>query len=232
MPYLSVVLLVWRSFSLPFSMSFTQRYLYGKIIHTPEKEIILYICIWIVGGNCPMKVETRTPFPDTFVRDILKTGTMKTIPLTQGKVALVDDEDYEYLNQWRWYAQKDPNNFYAVRNSYGKKGKQTRIIMHRLIMDTPELLQVDHIDHNGLNNQKHNLRNCTRIENLRNRAACGFSRYLGVSCLPYGKRWQAKINVSKKNIYLGVFKTKEEAARAYDKAAKEYYGEFANLNYK
>ena len=161
---------------------------------------------------------------------------MKLIKLTQGKFAMVDDWNYSWLNQWKWMAAKSKGgNCYAVRDIWDKDIKSThRILMHRLIMGTPVELKVDHIDHNGLNCLEENMRNCTRAQNSRNRIAHGKSIYLGVS---YDNRDKIKdvraiINVNNKPIGLGYFKTEEEAAHAYDEAAKKYFGEFANLNFK
>ncbi len=93
---------------------------------------------------------------------------MKLIPLTQGKFAQVDDEDYDYLNQWKWYTTKNHKTFYAARH-IRINGKQKLIYMHRVIMNIIKGYKTDHIDHNGLNNQKYNLRICTCQENNRNR---------------------------------------------------------------
>jgi hypothetical protein len=157
---------------------------------------------------------------------------MREIQLTQGEVALVDDEDYEYLNQWKWYL-KNKYVRYAVRSVGNKK-----IQMHRVIMNTPDGVQVDHRDHNGLNNQRSNLRNCTVSENNRNSVAFGRSKYKGVYfhvTTVGGKKYKyirAAIRVEDKLINLGTFKTEEDAARARDIATKKYHGEFANLNFK
>ena len=154
---------------------------------------------------------------------------MKEIPLTQGKVALVDDEDYDYLMQWKWCATKDYNTYYANREGSVKEDNK-KFIMHRVIMNTPDNMVVDHIDHNGLNNQKSNMRNCSPKENSRNMRPRGKTGYLGVC---YDRKYiKACIKIRGKNRHLGNYKTEEEAARAYDKVAKEYYGEFANLNFK
>lgn len=164
---------------------------------------------------------------------------MKEIKLTQGFVAMVDDEDFEWLNQWKWHARKDDNGYYAGRSIYlggGSKNQKIKTIsMHRLIMNTPKGMETDHIDHNGLNNQRHNLRNATHSQNQYNRLPRGSSKYLGVTVLQNGKekgRITAEIRCNGRRINLGRFKTEEEAARAYDLKAKEFYGEFANLNFK
>lgn len=151
---------------------------------------------------------------------------MKEIKLSQGKVAMVDDSDYDYLMKWRWFAQKSKQTYYASRN--------TNIRMHRVIMCTPEGMEVDHINGNGLDNQKYNLRNCTPNQNRINRMSNlnGSSKYKGVSICR--KRGKAEANISKngKNKFIGYFKTEVEAALAYDKKAKELHGEYAKLNFK
>jgi len=154
---------------------------------------------------------------------------MKEIELTRGKVALVDDENFEYLNQWKWMARESGNNYYAVRG-VRKNRKLQNIAMHRIIMNTSNELQVDHIDHNGLNNQKSNLRNCTEIQNLRNRIPYGRSKYLGVSMEKL--HFRARISINNKRVHLGSFQNEIDAAIAYDTKAKELYKEYANLNFK
>ena len=193
-------------------------------------RLILYICIWIVGGNCPMKVETRTPFPDTFCSGLQKTGTMKTINLSQGQVALVDDDDYNWLNQWKWCAGNYGGKFYAVRHTKGSHHLRKQVFMHRLIMNTPKGKLTDHRNRNGLDNQRHNLRDCNHSQNNMNKTPFGKSKYMGV----YYDRHLIKmgIKVNGKYIRKGGFKTEEAAAKYYDNLAKIYHGEFANLNFK
>jgi len=155
---------------------------------------------------------------------------MKEIRLTQNKVALVDDEDFDYLNQFKWYALKSRNTFYAQRTKV-INGKECTLKMHRVIMQTPNNLEVDYIDHNGLNCQKSNMRNCTFAENRRNRCAWGFSKYLGVTKIKKNK-YIARIRTNGKLIHLGCFDSEKDAAYAYDLMANELFGQFANLNFK
>jgi len=148
--------------------------------------------------------------------------------------AKVDDEDYDYLMQWRWQAHRSNSRTYIARRTLHNWPKTKTIYMHRIIMNTSPDLQVDHIDHDGLNNQKYNLRNCTSEQNVKNVLARGEVKYLGVNY----KRdrgyvyIQSRIWSNGKSIYLGSFKTLEDAAMAYDRAAKIYHKEFANLNFK
>lgn len=161
----------------------------------------------------------------------------KEIPLTQGKVALVDAEDYEYSNQFKWYAMKHGNTYYAVRHIKKEDGKQTLICMHRVIMKTSKGMDTDHINGDGWDNRRDNLRICTRSQNKMNGNIHkdNTSGYKGVFWQKRDKKWMAQIQIDGKLKYLGLFITKEEAALAYNEAAKELFGEFArlnNINYK
>lgn len=157
---------------------------------------------------------------------------MKKIKLTQGQVALVDDEDFEWLNQWKWYALKDHLTFYAVRKS-SMVNRQTRqlIRMHRIILDSQNGELVDHKDHNGLNNQRSNIRPCTQSQNHQNRISrVGTSRFKGVSWRKGRNRWLVNIATGDRKRYVGMFKNELDAAMAYNSIAAELFGEFARLN--
>jgi hypothetical protein len=157
---------------------------------------------------------------------------MKLIPLTRGLFVQVDDWCFEELNQYKWYANKSGNTYYACRNIHLPDSKKFKAIkMHRLIMNTPDGQEVDHKDHNGLNCLEENMRNCTHKQNMSNYAPFGVSKYLGVSYTSRGGI-RARIKNNGRSIFIGLFLTEEDAARAYDKLAKEHHGEFANLNFK
>lgn len=159
---------------------------------------------------------------------------MKFIPLTQGRMAIVDDKDYEWLNQWKWYVYKKRHTYYAVRMTGFRPQKQ--IFMHRLILNPPDGFESDHINHNGLDNRRANLRACTRSQNQQNKKAkLGVtSQYKGVHYRlgKLKKHWIAQIQINKKSIYLGYFKNEIAAAKAYDSKAVELFGDFAYLNFR
>lgn len=154
---------------------------------------------------------------------------MKEIKLKNGMVALVDDEDYEYLNQFKWHVLKVGFTFYACRSTKSVNGGHHTILMHWDVMGGK---WIDHRDHNGLNNQRSNLRFCTQAENLMNRKPCFNSKIKYKGVFPQtGKGFRSIIQVNKKQIYIGTFETPEEAAIAYDKKAYELNGDFAYLNF-
>lgn len=152
----------------------------------------------------------------------------KLLPLSQDKFAIVDAEDYEWLKKQKWSAGKSRRTYYATTRSNGKNVK-----MHRQITAAPRHLVCDHINHNGLDNRKANLRLCTTWQNSLNQRPRrgGTSRYKGVHYYKAGKLFRACITYNSKRIHLGQFKYEIDAAKAYDKKAKELFGKFAFLNF-
>lgn len=159
---------------------------------------------------------------------------MKRIPLTQGKVALVDDADFERLNRWKWCAKWDRGVFYAVRPSPGGG----TVLMHREVLNAPLGVIVDHRNQRnlgedfGLDNQQGNLRLATNAQNIQNqRKTRGTSRFKGVYWNRARGKWHAGIRLSGVRKHLGYFDGEEDAARAYDQAARKLFREFARLNF-
>ena len=160
------------------------------------------------------------------------TSFMKEIKLNQGYSTKVDDDDFEYLSQWKWCIQ-DKKNLYPRRTKRIGGGKVISFLMHRVIMKiTDRYVIVDHKDHDTLNNQKVNLRVCSRSDNNSNvRSAKGsISKYLGVTWNKPNKKWIAAITKNYRRIHIGCFQSEKQAALAYNERAKEIHGEFANLN--
>jgi hypothetical protein len=156
---------------------------------------------------------------------------MKTIPLTLGKVAIVDDEDYNELIKYKWYGNGNGTGdiIYAKRLARESDNRNEKIIsMHRQIMEFPVNKNIDHINHNGIDNRRCNLRICTQTQNMfnRRRKLRSKSGLIGVSWFKKLKKWRATIHMT-----IGYFDSKEEAGKAYDEVAKKLFGEFANLNY-
>lgn len=151
---------------------------------------------------------------------------MKEIKLTQGKVALVDDNMFEYLCQWRW----SYNEGYAVRKNTERGVGLIR--MHRIVLNVQNGFQTDHIDGNGLNNQIGNLRMCNHSQNAMNRKRSknNSSGFKGVSWNKNDKKWKSSIKINQHNIGLGNFINIIDAANAYNEATQKYFGEFACPN--
>jgi hypothetical protein len=153
---------------------------------------------------------------------------MAEIPLSKGKVAIVDDDMYDYLSQWKWFYHK---NGYALR-SYRKDGNYKKERMHRAVINAPAGYDVDHINGNKLDNRKSNLRTATRSQNNYNKSAQSNSTsgFKGVSWSKQKNKWRARIHVDKKEINLGFFEYKVDAVFAYNEAAMKHHQKFANLN--
>jgi hypothetical protein len=161
---------------------------------------------------------------------------MREVKLLHGEIALIDDEDYERVSQYRWYAhnKKTDHTLYA-RSSMKIDGVFKTALMHRFIMNLQDGERVDHRNRNGLDNQKSNLRRCTNQQNSHNskfhKTEHNTSRYKGICFLRNRNAWSARIVVNYKSIYIGYYKDETDAARAYDAKARELFGEFAFLNF-
>jgi len=153
---------------------------------------------------------------------------MKKIKLTQGKYSIVDNEDFDYVNQYKWHLSDSRGKLYARR---GDKRKKYRSI-HRLILNCPDDKEPDHINGDGLDNRKSNLRIADRFQNTQNALIRkdSVSGFKGVNFSKRSNKWRAYIQYKKKNSHIGFFETKEEAAYVYDQFAMQLHGEFAKLN--
>lgn len=158
---------------------------------------------------------------------------MKEIVLTQGLVTIVDDECFERFGKFKWHTIKDGRNYYAGRNA-GFFPCQKKQLLHREILSAPEGMDTDHINGNGLDNRRENLRLCTKQENnfnkrhIRNGKS---SQFKGVCWDGRNLKWHARIQVDGREISLGRFYDEYEAARSYDTAARKLFGDFAAPNF-
>jgi hypothetical protein len=198
----------------------------------------------VEGGGIKLNLSITITIPDRLAELVialtlyyrrLRYGyPFRRIPLTQGKYAIVDPEDFERLNKHKWHATRGNNTFYAARTiRVGKK--RISLKMHREVIHPPDHLFVDHINRNGLDNRKANLRSATHLQNswnARMSRRSAYSKYKGVTFRRGPRKWIAMISVAGERIFLGSFKDEIQAAKAYDKAAKKYHGEFAVLNFR
>lgn len=167
-------------------------------------------------------------FPDPEPENLIP--NTRLIRLTQGKFAIVDEEDFERVNQYRWCTHNHGNTSYAIRG-YKNDNKSCGVKMHRFVLNFPDT-SIDHINGNGLDNRKCNLRVCTHSMNMGNRSSNkdSCSKYKGVYYHKVNRKFVSELNYGGNRIYLGSFTDETEAAKAYDIKAKELYGEFAKLN--
>jgi hypothetical protein len=158
----------------------------------------------------------------------------RRIPLTQGKFAIVDPEDYDRLAGYKWFAMRSRRGFYAIRMVTTKNGRRKKIRMHRQILNAPADKLVDHINHNGLDNRRANLRIVTNMQNSwnkRKQKGDYSSRYKGVSWARRIGKWHTEIYCNGSKIFIGYFDDQVAAAKAYDAKAADLYGEYASLNF-
>jgi hypothetical protein len=159
---------------------------------------------------------------------------MKLIPLKGGRLAKVDDDDYPIVCQYKWWIQDHKTRFYARTNGPTIRGRRRGLLMHRLIFGLrfKDGKQIDHVNSDGLDNRRCNLRLCTNQENQFNRRRHGkfSSRFKGVYWDKRVGRWHAQIKLDNRRVNLGYFANESDAARAYNRAARKHFGEFANFN--
>lgn len=184
-------------------------------------EFVFRLCIWVL--LCCRRVRYGYAF--------------RKIPLTQGKYAMVDPERYEELAKYKWFAARSERGFYAVRmvKAEGGRVRQKNVRMHRVILKPPKGKFIDHINHNGLDNRRVNLRVCTTQQNTwnkRKQRGNYSSKYKGVSWLKSEGKWQVRIVCNGKRIFIGYFDDEKTAARAYDAKARELFGDYAALNFR
>lgn len=156
-----------------------------------------------------------------------------TIPLSQGMFVVIDADDLPLVEGYAWVAARRRHVWYAIANVRQPHGGSTAVLMHRLILDAPKGMQVDHKDGDGLNNRRSNIRLCTPSQNQQNRVRRepNATGYFGIYYIPKARRWVANIKHQRKRIYIGCFSTPEAAAIAYDERARELFGEFGRFNF-
>ena len=148
-------------------------------------------------------------------------------------MAVVDDGEYGYLSQYKWHTFRAGNTYYAARNKYNEQGFRVTSLMHREISPPPDGMEIDHMDGDGLNNSRSNLRFCTKQQNQfnqQNTHRVKTSIFKGVIWSREKCKWKAQIGLKRKIIHLGYFDVEEDAARAYNRAAVTMFGEFAGVN--
>ena len=194
------------------------------------------------GGIC---IDINIHIPDWLERILVSAVLLyrrarfgcpfRRIPLTKGQFAIVDPDDYPRLAKYKWFLAKCPTSSYAARWQYRQNSqKRKRIWMHRQIITIPQGLVCDHINRNGLDNRKANLRPATVSQNLCNRPKRKTktrSIYKGLEWDKLQRKWKARIHLNNRKIYLGSFATEADAAKAYDNAAHKLHGRFASLNF-
>jgi len=184
-----------------------------------------------------MKVTKQSDCCRGFQRRRVQTGrtippeptdeSVRYIPLTKGKFAIVDAEDYERVAKHKWCVSGSGNHLYACRND-----GHTVILLHRVLMNAPAGMVVDHIDGNRMNNRRNNLRVCTHRQNLHNSLPHGrTSRFKGVWWDKRRRLWDTRVRCNGVTTHIGLFRDEVEAARAYDRKAYELFGEYAYLNF-
>lgn len=193
------------------------------------------IAEYVIKIRIPVWLDYLAVLPLLLYRKLRYGYAFRRIGLSQGKYAIVDPKDHERISKHKWYTCNRDRTYYAIRGQWSPiLKKRLTIAMHREIIDVPDDLYVDHINHHGWDNRKANLRPATAADNARNARYPKInttSKYRGVWYNKKKKRWRAVIGINNTRKIIGNFRNEIDAAKAYDKAAKKYYKEFAILNF-
>ncbi len=173
--------------------------------------------------------------PVLFYRRLLCGVSFRRVPLSRGQFARVDQRDYYVLSKFKWSILDQGEKFYAIHNVWDDYAQKYRgVLMHSFLMNPPDHLVVDHENGDGLDNRRANLRVVSQMQNVWNRkkyAKSSSSKFTGVSWDKKCKKWRVRIHHKNKQIEIGLFTDEIEAAKAYDRAAIKYRGQFARLNF-
>jgi hypothetical protein len=181
----------------------------------------------------PVWLDKMCAWPVMFYRRRKYGCPFRKIPLGEGRFTIVEPGDFYRLNNFHWYVSGKGECFYATRATRTEAGKSKTVYLHREIMSPPEGLLVDHKNGYSLDNRRANLRLATQSQNMQNRRKRknATSQFLGVHFDKKRSLWTVAIFFEGKSVFLGRFENEIDAAKAYDAAAKKYYGEFARLNF-
>jgi len=185
--------------------------------------------------SIPVLIERLLVFALLKYRRLRYGYPFRRIRLTQGKYSIVDPEDYDRLAKHKWWTSRQGRSYYATRCASIGNGRKKCIWMHRVIMNARDGQFIDHINHNGLDNRKANLRFASHAQNSwnkRKQRGKHSSKFKGVSWFNHAKKWQVRIQANGMKIFVGSYKKEINAAKAYDAAARKFHKEFAVLNFE
>ena len=185
--------------------------------------------------HIPDWLERVLVWPVLLYRRLRYGYAFRLIRMAQPRYAKVDPADYKRLRRYEWLARKGRNSFYARRHvPRAKPAKEMLIYMHQQVIRVPQGMVIDHVNHDGMDNRSANLRPATYAQNLyhrKKRLGAKYSKYKGICWKKKSRKWVARIGFDKKELHLGYFASEIDAAKAYDRAARKYHGQFASLNF-